>query len=363
MPEENKYIPKYIKDVPLFLRPDSEQSSTTDYLSHHRNGTDEVSNSEPKIGQGIHDTFNKIERPHIVKQKKSKLKRRGFKKSCTNCGALDHMKEDCLEIPGGKDIETKNIRIDTKDYDTKRDRWYGYDVNEYKDHLANWEQKAKLKGVKDEQEQVQREYDTDEEIELKELGLWEEYTSEHTKKVEGEKIVRLREDKAVYLKDYKNDEVKYDPKSRMIRDDTTGYYNEDNLFVRHKTGEALKFEQFEKRAAWEKSDKNGEESIMNPTLFDKKVKQLTKEQEIVSKKIKTSLLNKYSNVSGDAEESEESDSEFLAIQGSRSHDRSSKYEEDVLINGHTSVWGSWYHDGLWGYSCCKQTERNSFCSK
>lgn len=30
----------------------------------------------------------------------------------------------------------------------------------------------------------------------------------------------------------------------------------------------------------------------------------------------------------------------------------SKYEEDVLINNHTSVWGSYWKDGQWGYKCC-----------
>ncbi|GFZ04451.1 pre-mRNA splicing Prp18-interacting factor [Actinidia rufa] len=37
----------------------------------------------------------------------------------------------------------------------------------------------------------------------------------------------------------------------------------------------------------------------------------------------------------------------------------SKYE-DVYINSHTSVWGSWWIDHRWGYKCCKQTIRNSY---
>jgi pre-mRNA-processing factor SLU7 len=40
----------------------------------------------------------------------------------------------------------------------------------------------------------------------------------------------------------------------------------------------------------------------------------------------------------------------------------SKYEEDVFINNHTTVWGSWWHDNKWGYKCCKQTLRNSYCT-
>ncbi|XP_023522404.1 pre-mRNA-splicing factor SLU7-like [Cucurbita pepo subsp. pepo] len=40
----------------------------------------------------------------------------------------------------------------------------------------------------------------------------------------------------------------------------------------------------------------------------------------------------------------------------------SKYEEDVFINNHTGVWGSWWKDHQWGYKCCKQTIRNSYCT-
>ena len=40
----------------------------------------------------------------------------------------------------------------------------------------------------------------------------------------------------------------------------------------------------------------------------------------------------------------------------------SKYEEDVFINNHTSVWGSWWKDHQWGYKCCKQSIRNSYCT-
>ncbi|KAJ4827157.1 hypothetical protein Tsubulata_025835, partial [Turnera subulata] len=39
----------------------------------------------------------------------------------------------------------------------------------------------------------------------------------------------------------------------------------------------------------------------------------------------------------------------------------SKCKEDVYINNHTSVWGSWWKDHQWGYKCCKQTIRNSCC--
>ncbi|KAK6154051.1 hypothetical protein DH2020_013690 [Rehmannia glutinosa] len=38
-----------------------------------------------------------------------------------------------------------------------------------------------------------------------------------------------------------------------------------------------------------------------------------------------------------------------------------KYEEDVHISNHKSVWGSWWKDHQWGYKCFQQTLRNSYC--
>lgn len=40
----------------------------------------------------------------------------------------------------------------------------------------------------------------------------------------------------------------------------------------------------------------------------------------------------------------------------------SKYEEDVLIHNHTSIWGSYWENGEWGFACCKQLVKNSFCT-
>jgi len=39
----------------------------------------------------------------------------------------------------------------------------------------------------------------------------------------------------------------------------------------------------------------------------------------------------------------------------------SKYEEDVFRFRHTSVWGSFWREGQWGYACCSSTVRNSYC--
>ena len=42
----------------------------------------------------------------------------------------------------------------------------------------------------------------------------------------------------------------------------------------------------------------------------------------------------------------------------------SKYIEDTYESNHTSVWGSWYDldTGKWGFKCCHQMLRNSYCT-
>jgi pre-mRNA-processing factor SLU7 len=40
----------------------------------------------------------------------------------------------------------------------------------------------------------------------------------------------------------------------------------------------------------------------------------------------------------------------------------SMYPEDVFVNNHSSVWGSFYHDKFgWGYKCCLSFEKTSWC--
>jgi pre-mRNA-processing factor SLU7 len=38
-------------------------------------------------------------------------------------------------------------------------------------------------------------------------------------------------------------------------------------------------------------------------------------------------------------------------------------EEDRFVNGHSSVYGSYFADGRWGYACCHQFERDCFCTR
>ena len=39
----------------------------------------------------------------------------------------------------------------------------------------------------------------------------------------------------------------------------------------------------------------------------------------------------------------------------------SKYPEDVYPGNQTSVWGSYWKDGKWGFDCCHSLVRQSYC--
>lgn len=49
------------------------------------------------------------------------------------------------------------------------------------------------------------------------------------------------------------------------------------------------------------------------------------------------------------------------IKGQEKQVIKSKYEEDVYINNHTTVWGSYWKGGHWGYKCCHAFIKNSYC--
>lgn len=40
----------------------------------------------------------------------------------------------------------------------------------------------------------------------------------------------------------------------------------------------------------------------------------------------------------------------------------SRYEEDVHPSNHTSIWGSYWSAGEWGYKCCYSLVQNSYCT-
>ena len=65
---------------------------------------------------------------------------------------------------------------------------------------------------------------------------------------------------------------------------------------------------------------------------------------------------------GQTEQYVEYDRAGRLIKGTEKAPVRSRYEEDVYLQNHTSVWGSFWNAGKWGYACCKSTLKNSYCT-
>ncbi|CAI4058107.1 mRNA splicing protein SLU7 SKDI_04G3170 [Saccharomyces kudriavzevii IFO 1802] len=326
---ENIHIPRYIRNQPWYYKDDSkgrekeesgndgksvaEEGEKSDYLLHHRQkvkggALDIDNNSEPKIGLGIKDEFK------IIKLRKDSAGDYEPSKFCRNCGETGHRKKDCMEkprkvqkvIPDSTSTDVgKNtvlIRGTDDDWDSKKDRWYGYSGKEYNELVRKWEQNKKNDvNLKDKSQTDETLWDTDEEIELMKLELYKDTVGSLKKdNPENSQLyrvsTRLREDRAAYLNDINSAESNYDPKSRLYKSSALGTVDEKSkMFRRHLTGEGLKLSdlnQFARSHAKqmgirdEVEDKEKVEHVLvaNPTKYEYLKK---KQEQESSKELKT----------------------------------------------------------------------------
>ena len=50
------------------------------------------------------------------------------------------------------------------------------------------------------------------------------------------------------------------------------------------------------------------------------------------------------------------------IKGQEANTTKSRYAEDVYPGNHSSVWGSYWDAGRWGYKCCHSFIKQSYCT-
>lgn len=191
--------------------------------------------------------------------------------------------------------------------------------------------------------------------------------------------LRIREDTAKYLLNLDLDSAKYDPKTRSMVDsgataDTAAALVAEEGFMRA-SGDAGEFEKAQ-RYAWESQEKGDTKLHLqaNPTSGEVLRRKERQEAEVKKEAHKRMLLEKYggdvnpnaarlrSAAIVESERYVEYD-ESGAVKGALAPAKSkSKYPEDVLMNNHTSVWGSFWADFQWGFQCCHSTIRNSYCT-
>ncbi|ETS84868.1 Pre-mRNA-splicing factor SLU7 [Pestalotiopsis fici W106-1] len=365
--EENVYIPSFISKRPFYAGEGDESSN--DYLEHQRltqQKKDDIASSK------WYDRGRKAG-PAATKYRKG---------ACENCGAMTHKAKDCLQRPRakgakytGKDIQADEVIQDVQmGWDAKRDRWNGYDSREYKHVVERYNQMEDLRnqmsGAKKEDGEEDGKDDGEKYAEEIDMG---KHQSTATRQL------RIREDTAKYLLNLDLESAKYDPKTRTMVDagataDKAAQLYAEEGFLRG-SGDAAEFEKATKYA-WEKQEKSGDTSQhlqANPTageFYRKKEKEDAEKKK--AERIKA-LQDKYGgnqhampaalrDIAVTESEAFVEYDEAGLIKGAPRAIAKSKYAEDVFVNNHTSVWGSWWSNFKWGYACCHSFIKNSYCT-
>lgn len=392
----NEYIPQFISAKPFYAE---ELLKDEEYLSHQR------SKAEQK------DTLDKAK--WYERGRKAGPAATKFRKgACENCGAMTHKTKECLSRPRkqgakwtGRDIQADEMVDDVKlGWDAKRDRWNGYDVREYDSVVKDYEELESLRKVtatkspaNGDDEGQNGEADGDHYAEETDMGRNQPTSTRQ---------LRLREDTAKYLLDLDLDSAKYDPKTRSM--DTTAQTINNSAaedlasegFVRPSHDPASDAAAFEKaqKYAWESSEGRAASSVpsnnetpvpqqsskvhleANPTASALALKQHEAEQAAKKAQQQTYLASKY-GIDNDKSAQPKKVSTITTTSTYTTYDPAtgleldprtnkpflkpvarSKYPEDIYPGNHTSVFGSWWREGQWGYQCCHSFVKNSYCT-
>ncbi|KAI4303734.1 hypothetical protein MLD38_039331 [Melastoma candidum] len=390
--EINPHIPQYMSSAPWYLN--AERPS----LKHQRKWK-----SDPNYTKSWYDRGAKIFQADKYR-----------KGACENCGAMTHSSKSCMERPRkiGAKFTNKHIAPDEKiesfelDYDGKRDRWNGYDATSYALVIERYEARDSARRTFLKEQQLKKleeknnlpdgeggpsdeEEDDDDDLRVDEAKVDESKQMDFAKVEKRVRTtgggstgtvrnLRIREDTAKYLLNLDVNSAHYDPKTRSMREDplpdadpNEKFYGGDNQH--RNSGQALEFKQLNIHA-WEAFDK-GQDIHMQaaPSQAELLYKNFKVIKEKLKSQTKDTILEKYGNAAakeelppelllGQTEREVEYDRAGRIVKGQEFSLPKSKYEEDVYINNHTTVWGSWWKDHQWGYKCCRQTIRNSYCT-
>ncbi|CAN6487332.1 unnamed protein product [Victoria cruziana] len=391
--EINPHIPQYMSSAPWYLN--AERPS----LKHQRKWK-----SDPNYTKDWYDRGAKVFQADKYR-----------KGACENCGAMTHTAKSCMERPRkvGAKWTNKHIAPDEKiesfelDYDGKRDRWNGFDASTYARVIERYEARdeARRKYLKEQQIKKLEEKngkdkkngtdssddddDDDDELKIDEAKVDESKQMDFAKVEKRVRTtgggstgtvrnLRIREDTAKYLLNLDVNSAYYDPKTRSMREDplpdadpNEKFYGGDNQY--RASGQASEFKQLNIHA-WEAFEK-GQDIHMQaaPSQAELLYKEFKVKKETLKSQMKEAIMEKYGNAAseeelpkelllGQSEREVEYDRAGRIIKGQEKALPKSKYEEDVYINNHTSIWGSWWKDHQWGYKCCRQTIRNSYCT-
>ena len=188
--------------------------------------------------------------------------------------------------------------------------------------------------------------------------------------------LRIREDTAKYLINLDPESAFYDPKTRSMRANPLPHKDPSQLefagdnFSRF-TGHAKEFQELQNYSM--DANEKGQAVHMQaaPSQSELLHKEFTKRKENLLKQQQKKILEQYGGeehlkapskelLLGQTETYVEYGQDGKLVNGSEKVVLS-KWEEDIHPGNHTSIWGSFWSNGKWGYSCCYQMEKNAYC--
>lgn len=370
----NPHIPEYISQAPWYLQQDGPS------LKHQK-----TQKPEKRKFSSLGDWLprGQFKGPAATKFRKG---------ACENCGAMTHTAKTCLERPRrrGAKLTGKAIRPDEAvgavdlDFEGKRDRWNGYDeasFNQVHRRFAKLEEARKAVKAERLDKELSKpteseRIDSDDEDHDDEGAVLQQ-TGEAAKM--SVRNLRIREDTAKYLYNLDLDSAYYDPKSRSMRadprpkvDPVSKDYTGDN-FIRY-SGDVSRLAEMELHSLKAKEIGRAFPHLQaEPSRAEALFKEFETKSKTLKEKQQADIFKKYGGqehlsrepgmeVVNQNEAYHEYTREGKLVNGSTFTIPFSKYPEDVLDKNHSSIWGSFYKDGKWGYDCCRQLYRYAYCT-
>ncbi|GMR33982.1 hypothetical protein PMAYCL1PPCAC_04177, partial [Pristionchus mayeri] len=402
----NPHIPQFITQTPWYVPAEGPT------LKHQRPHWER----QQEVDTGVHEWYHRG-----VKETSSKPVK--FKAgSCENCGATTHKKKECYERPRKLGAKHTNDDIAADDYlqpkirltswEAKRDRWNGYDNAAYSEVIKEHEKQEEVRKIikaeklKEEKaaadaakEKAEAENSADEgaaeekeggaESQGDEIDDEDKYADDADMQQSVDmdsrtritvRNLRIREDTAKYLYNLNENAPYYDPKSRSMRENPlAGIKGKEaqaakfagENFVRY-SGEVVAANEAQVFAWSARCQGIDVHALAEPTKLEQLQKDFKSEKKDVKEETKQKLLEKYGGdehlqappkelLMAQSEAYVEYSRKGAIIKGEERPLVKSRYEEDVYAKNHSSVFGSFWANGRWGFRCCHSFVKQSYC--
>lgn len=380
----NPHIPQYIMQAPWYF------GAKTATLRHQR----------PQ--EERYTTYSSLDAFVKTGIKSGPVATKYRKGACENCGAMTHKKKDCLERPRkiGARFTGDSIAPDeiipnqlVQDFEGKRDIWTGFDPKEHQRKL--FEEFGKLEEAKqalkeealeknlmaksDEAKGTEKgDLDHDEDKYAEDMDMpGQKFETKNRITVRN---LRIREDTAKYLYNLDLNSAYYDPKTRSMRQNPLAGTGKEDMLAQYEGDNFVRFsgdaEEFAKKQlfAWEAYEKGTDVHLQaDPTKLELLSREFHNRRDQFKKSAKDSVLDHYGGqehleappkqlLLAQTEDYVEYSRHGTVIKGQEKARVKSRYEEDIFPNNHTSVWGSFWKNGLWGFKCCHSLIKESYCT-